>query len=294
MEKVLITGCLGFVGPYLEKELKKKYEVFGLDKRQSERSNHFACDVLDKKTLRKYFSRIKPAFVYHLAGFSSVKESISSPVLARDINVIGTKNILDILKDTNIKLGAQNIYPKDEGAFTGEISPGMLKSCGVSFAIIGHSERRTYFNETDSFINQKIDTAINADLIPVLCIGESAEERESEKTFSVLDKQLEIGLEGFSKDSLVNLVIAYEPIWAIGTGKTATPEQAQEVHKYIRELLGSIFDKETASNTRIQYGGSVKPDNIKDLIIKEDVDGALVGGASLKIDSFVGIVKGAI
>ena len=200
-------------------------------------------------------------------------------------------SLYDILKDTNIKLGAQNIYPKDEGAFTGEISPGMLKSCGVSFAIIGHSERRMYFNETDSFINEKIVAAVNAGLTPVLCIGESEEERESDRTFSVLDNQLKIGLEKLTKNFLSNLIIAYEPIWAIGTGKTATKEIAQEVHKFLREKLKSMFDESFSESVRILYGGSVKPGNIEELIKMPDIDGALVGGASLDAESFYNIIK---
>ena len=194
-----------------------------------------------------------------------------------------------LLKLSNVILGAQNVYYEEKGAYTGEISPGMLLSAGCSCVIIGHSERRQYFSETDEIVNKKIKTARNNNLEVILCVGESLDEREANRTFEVLDRELAGSLRDLSLDGIT---IAYEPIWAIGTGKTATKEQANEAHTYIREWLRK--NKDNADSVRIQYGGSVKPDNIESLMSEPEVDGALVGGASLKPDSFTGIVTGAI
>ncbi|MBF0224854.1 MAG: triose-phosphate isomerase [Desulfobacterales bacterium] len=196
-----------------------------------------------------------------------------------------------IIQDSNIGLGAQNIFWETEGAYTGEISPDMLLSAGCKYVIIGHSERRQYFNETDETVNKKIKAALQAELIPVFCIGETENERKLKKTFSVLDNQIKKGLKDFSTNDVNNLVIAYEPVWAIGTGLTATKEQAQEAHNYIRNLLNELFGKDIANGLRILYGGSVKPNNIKSLMEMEDIDGALVGGASLDAESFAKIIK---
>lgn len=196
----------------------------------------------------------------------------------------------DIVKGSNLSLGAQNIFWEKEGAFTGEISPQMLVSTGCRYVIIGHSERRQFFGDTDEAVNKKINAAIQADLIPVFCVGESAEERESNETFSVLDKQITKGLKGFGLEELKNLIIAYEPVWAIGTGKTATDDQAQEVHHFLRTLLGKQFGNSFAETVRILYGGSVKPNNVSGLMAKPDIDGALVGGASLDAEIFSEIV----
>jgi triosephosphate isomerase len=199
--------------------------------------------------------------------------------------------VAEAIQGTNIALGAQNLHWEAQGAFTGEISPNMLKAAGCHYAIIGHSERRQYFGETDQTVNRRIVAAINTDLIPVMCIGETEAQRESDETFSVLDKQVKIGLEGLFPDDLINLVVAYEPVWAIGTGKTATSDQAQEVHRFLRELLARQFDADFADTIRILYGGSVKPANIAELMAMQDIDGALVGGASLDADTFSQIVK---
>ena len=199
--------------------------------------------------------------------------------------------VAEAVEDTNVALGAQNLFWKVEGAFTGEISTGMLLSAGCSHVIIGHSERRQYFGETDASVNKKVKAAVAAGLIPVLCVGESETERDENKTFSVLDKQVKIGLEGLSLEDAATLVIAYEPIWAIGTGKTATQAQAQEVHRYLREWIGNNYTATLAESTRILYGGSVKPDNVTALMAQPDVDGALVGGASLDAETFSKIVK---
>jgi len=198
--------------------------------------------------------------------------------------------VSDVVKGTCISLGAQNLFWEAEGAYTGEISSSMLVSAGCQYVIIGHSERRQYFNETDESVNKKIKSSLNNGLIPVMCVGESEKERELKETFSVLDKQVKNGLEGFSPDDLKTLVFAYEPVWAIGTGKTATTEQAQEVHEFLRTMLEKKFGNRLAKSMRILYGGSVKPNNIADLMSMPDVDGALVGGASLDPETFSKIV----
>ena len=199
----------------------------------------------------------------------------------------------ELLIDSNIKLGAQDLYWEKEGAYTGEVSAAMLKDAGCEYVIIGHSERRQYFNETNETVNKKIKAALAAALLPIACVGETLKEREQQKTFDVVKSHITGALAGLSKADMLKLTIAYEPVWAIGTGKTATPEQAQEVHSYIRKLLSQLYDEETAELIRIQYGGSVKPENIKELKSQPDIDGALVGGASLKVDSFTNIVKGS-
>lgn len=197
----------------------------------------------------------------------------------------------EVMKGSNIGLGAQNVYWEEKGAFTGEISAPMLTSAGCAYVIIGHSERRTYFGETDATVNKRIFAALAEGLIPIVCVGETLEEREQEQTFDVIRRQVQEGLAGLSADQMASIVLAYEPVWAIGTGKTASPEQAQEVHAFIRNLLKDLFGDATAEATRIQYGGSVKPDNVSELMGQPDIDGALVGGASLKAESFEKIVK---
>ena len=199
--------------------------------------------------------------------------------------------VSEVLKGSMISLGAQNLFWENEGAFTGEISAAMLLSAGCSHVIIGHSERRQFFGETDDSVNKKLKAAIDSRLIPIVCMGESEKERESNETFSVLDKQISKGLKGFSSDDLKTLVIAYEPVWAIGTGQTATSEQAQEAHQFLRSLVEKSFGNILAKSLRILYGGSVKPDNIKELMARPDVDGALVGGASLNAETFSQIVN---
>ena len=193
------------------------------------------------------------------------------------------------IKGSNIKLGAQDMYFENKGAFTGEISPLMLKEVGVEYVIVGHSERRQVIGESDSLINKKIKSALENNLKAIFCIGETLEEREAGKTNTIISNQIKNGLNGV-KD-MGNIVIAYEPVWAIGTGKTATPEQAEEVHLFIRNLLKKIFNVKVSEETRILYGGSVKPDNIKGLISKEDIDGALVGGVSLDAKRFSEVIK---
>ncbi|MFA7294921.1 MAG: triose-phosphate isomerase [Candidatus Omnitrophota bacterium] len=201
--------------------------------------------------------------------------------------------LADALETSNIGVGGQDLYWQEEGAFTGEVSPMMLKDAGCQYVIIGHSERRQFFGETNETVNKKIKAALKFGLTPIVCVGENLQEREANKTFKVIEDHVNNGLSGISASDMLKLVVAYEPVWAIGTGKTATPEQAQEVHKFIRDLLKKNYSQEVADSVRIQYGGSVKPENIIELMNKPDVDGALVGGASLKADSFSAIVTKA-
>lgn len=199
--------------------------------------------------------------------------------------------VAEVVKGTSVALGAQNLFWKNEGAYTGEISPTMLSDIGCQYVIIGHSERRQYFGDTDESVNAKIRAALEHQLIPVFCVGETETQREAKETFSVLDKQVSKGLEGFSSESLSRLlVIAYEPVWAIGTGKTATTDQVQEVHAFLRSLVEKRFDNLLAKSVRILYGGSVKPDNVTEIMNMPDVDGALVGGASLSAKVFNSII----
>ncbi|WP_442888354.1 triose-phosphate isomerase [Congregicoccus parvus] len=206
----------------------------------------------------------------------------------------GLESASKALEGSAIKLGAQNMHPKASGAFTGEISAEMLRSLFASYVILGHSERRQYFGETDAFINEKVTAALKNLLKPILCIGETLQERESGKTLDVVKTQLEGGLAGVDASNAVNIVLAYEPVWAIGTGKVATTEQAQEVHAFIRGWLATRFDKAVAGKMRILYGGSMKPSNAPELLAQEDIDGGLIGGASLEAKSFVDLVKAAM
>lgn len=201
--------------------------------------------------------------------------------------------VAKIIAGGPLALGAQNLYPATEGAFTGEISPIMIKDAGCRYVILGHSERRQYFHETDDFINEKVKIALQYSLVPIVCIGETPAQRENRQFLEAIKNQFEQSFADLTKEDMVRLVIAYEPVWAIGTGKTATPEQAEQMHSYIRRLLNEKYGDEVASRVLILYGGSVKPDNIASLIKKPNVDGALVGGASLKAESFAEIVSQA-
>jgi triosephosphate isomerase len=198
-----------------------------------------------------------------------------------------------IIGNAKILLAAQNMHWDQSGAYTGEISPLMLMEAGCTHVILGHSERRIHFQETDGMIDMKANAAVQLGLIPIICIGEALQEREADQTFEVVRKQLEGSLLTFRDDKTLpsSTILAYEPVWAIGTGRTATPDQAQEVHHFVRQWIGETFSKETADLIRILYGGSVKPDNVKDLMSMTDIDGALVGGASLKADSFISLIR---
>jgi triosephosphate isomerase len=199
--------------------------------------------------------------------------------------------VQNVIKNTNIDLGAQDMFWEKEGAYTGEISPIMLKNVGCKFVIVGHSERRIHFNETDENVNKKIKAAILEGLTPIVCVGERLDEREKGQAFCVVADQISEGFAGFTKENMLKTVIAYEPVWAIGTGKTATPQIAQEMHSYIRKIIAGVTSSNIAEKIRIIYGGSVKPDNIRGLLNEQDIDGALVGGASLSSESFVSIIK---
>lgn len=203
-------------------------------------------------------------------------------------------DVHELLLDSEMALGAQDLYWEDKGAFTGEVSGPLLKDAGCTYVIVGHSERRQFFYENDETVNKKTKAALNAGLIPIVCVGETLKERETEQTFHVIEKQIKGGLKELSSEEMGRAVIAYEPVWAIGTGKVATPEQAEEVHAFIRKELFKTFGTAIAVSTRILYGGSVKADNIALLMAKEDIDGALVGGASLEAGQFAAIVKNTV
>ncbi len=197
----------------------------------------------------------------------------------------------EVLAGSDIKLAAQNMYWEEQGAFTGEISPLMLKEIGCKYVILGHSERRQFFGETDETVNKKVKAALKHGLVPIVCVGETLEQRESGVTEKVIETQVRGALAELDQAQTASLVMAYEPVWAIGTGRTASDDDAQKVNGFIRNLLTELAGKEAAEKVRIQYGGSVKPENAAALMSKPDIDGALVGGASLKPDSFAGIIK---
>ncbi|MEI6845758.1 MAG: triose-phosphate isomerase [Candidatus Firestonebacteria bacterium] len=221
---------------------------------------------------------------FKLEGVSDVEVVVCPPFLA-------IYPVAQFLKGGNIKLGAQNCYFEKKGAFTGEVSPSMLKEAGCAYVILGHSERRQYFKETNELINKKIKAVLAEGLLAIVCVGETLEEREKNIWKEVIKTQVTGCLAGFTGEEVSKMVLAYEPVWAIGTGKVASKEQAQEVHKFIRDLVEKLYDKVTAEALRIQYGGSVKPDNVSILMSEPDIDGALVGGAALEADSFVKLVK---
>ena len=201
------------------------------------------------------------------------------------------QTVYNLVKGTKLALGAQNCHFEDSGAFTGEVSPLMLKDLGCQYVIIGHSERRQKFGEMDELINKKLKALHKHQLKPILCVGETLEEREAGRLKEVVERQVRGCLADVPQEKMLTTVIAYEPVWAIGTGRNATPEQAEEMHIFIRDLLGKMYSKDVAEKVRIQYGGSVKPENIKELMAQPDIDGALVGGASLKPDQFIPLIQ---
>lgn len=204
---------------------------------------------------------------------------------------ISLYNAFQSLKDTPVKVAAQNMHFAEKGAYTGEVSAKMLKSIGVSTVILGHSERRAQFQETNEILSKKVSAAIDNEMTAIFCFGEELKERKSEKHFEVVKEQLEEGIFHLPKEAWKNVVLAYEPVWAIGTGETASPEQAQEVHAYVRKIVAEKYDQETADEVSILYGGSVKPDNAAEIFAKEDVDGGLIGGASLNAIDFIAIIN---
>ena len=223
-------------------------------------------------------------------------ETLKPLVVNDEVDVVFCVPAIDIIpvveaaKGTNIQVGAENMYFEEKGAYTGEISPAMLVDAGVKYVVLGHSERREYFKESDEFINEKVKAVLAAGMLPILCIGEKLEERESGKTAEVTETQIRGGLKDLTAEEAKKVIVAYEPVWAIGTGRTATPEMAQETHRQVRDVLVSMFGNETAEEMIIQYGGSMKPDNAVELLAQKDIDGGLIGGASLKASSFAEIV----
>jgi len=198
--------------------------------------------------------------------------------------------VADAVAGTPVELGAQNLYAADDGAFTGEVNAGMLTDVGCRYVILGHSERRALMGETDDQVNEKLNAALAGNLVPIVCVGETLADREAGNTEKVVESQIRGSLHGLDEVRAAGIVVAYEPVWAIGTGKTASPEQAEEVHAFIRQLLSDLFTDDVAAQIRIQYGGSVKPGNARELLGQPNIDGALVGGASLKVDDFAGII----
>ena len=219
-----------------------------------------------------------------VAGVENVK-IIVCPVFT------AVKSVADVLKGSNVKVGAQDMYWETSGAYTGEVSGEMLLEAGAEYVIIGHSERRQYFGETNETVNKKLKKALSIGLKPIVCIGETLADRESGATEAVVEKQVREGFVGLTAEEMKGTVIAYEPVWAIGTGKTATAEQAEAVHAFVRNLVSQLWDKETADAVVIQYGGSMKPENVASLLAQPDIDGGLIGGAALKADSFEKLVK---
>jgi len=240
----------------------------------------------------KMFKTVDETVAY-LREFCALTAGVSGAEIVVAPPFTALRAAADAAKGSNVGIAAQDCYWEREGAFTGEVSIAMIKDAGAGYVIIGHSERRRLFGDTDAWVNRKAHAVIAADLTPIVCIGETLEERDANQTLAVLDRQLGAALEGMTPAQVASLVIAYEPVWAIGTGRNATPAQAGEAHAHIRARLAAAFGREAAQACHILYGGSVKPDNIKDLMAIEDVDGALVGGASLSVPSFFAIVTGA-
>lgn len=218
-----------------------------------------------------------------------VADVICEVVVCPSFTTIST--VADLTEDTKFRVGAQNVFHEESGAYTGEVSPSMLTDLGVSYVIVGHSERRSIFKEADRCVNKRVRIVLQHGMSPILCVGESLNQRESGETVAFIHSQLEMGLLGVPAEEMTEVVIAYEPIWAIGTGRTATAEQAGEVCQSIREKIATMYTPEIAEQVRILYGGSVKPDNAKDILAQSHVDGALVGGASLEAEAFTGIIK---
>ena len=237
----------------------------------------------------KMFKTVHEAVVFVKELKSLVKEMTGVEIVVAP-PFTAVHAVAEAARNSNIGVAAQDVYWEREGAFTGEISPAMVREAGAEYVIVGHSERRRLFSETDAIVNRKTIAAFGAGLIPIVCVGETLEERERNETLSVLDRQITSGLEQLTADQIAELVVAYEPVWAIGTGRTATAQQAGEAHTHIRARLRQWFGAPAAETSHVIYGGSVKPDNIRELIAEPDVDGALVGGASLELRSFADIV----
>ena len=237
----------------------------------------------------KMFKTVQEAVAF-VADLSSLVKDITDVDIIVAPPFTALHATAEAARHTNIRVAAQNLHWEREGAFTGEVAPAMIKEAGAAYAIVGHSERRRLFGETDPIVNRKTLAAIGAGLTPIVCVGETLEERERNETLDVLDRQIKDGLDQLTAERIAELVVAYEPVWAIGTGRTATSAQAGEVHTHLRKRLRQWFGADAADRCRVIYGGSVKPDNIRELVAEPDVDGALVGGASLDVTSFGEIV----
>jgi triosephosphate isomerase len=240
----------------------------------------------------KMFKTVDETVAY-LREFCALTSGIAGAEIVVAPPFTALRAAADAAKGTTVGIAAQDCHWEREGAFTGEISVAMIRDAGAGYVIVGHSERRRLFGDTDEWVNRKVCAVLAGDLTPVVCIGETLEERDANQTLAVLDRQIDAALAGLTPAQVARLVVAYEPVWAIGTGRNATPAQAGEAHAHVRARLRGTFGPEAAGACRILYGGSVKPDNIKDLMALEDVDGALVGGASLTVPSFFAIVTGA-
>ena len=238
----------------------------------------------------KMFKTVHEAVVFVRELRPLVKDATDVEIVVAPA-FVAVQPVADALRDSNIGVAAQDVFWEREGAFTGEVSAPMIKDAGAEYAIIGHSERRRLFGDTDATVNKKVRAALAADLTPIVCVGETLEERERNDTLAVLDRQIKNGLDGFTAEQVADFIVAYEPVWAIGTGRVATAAQAQEAHQHIRGRLRQWFGAGAAEKCRILYGGSVKPDNIAELIREPDVDGGLVGGASLDVKSFAALVS---
>jgi triosephosphate isomerase (TIM) len=240
----------------------------------------------------KMFKTVQEA-VFFVKELKSAVKDVAGVEIVVAPTFTALHSVAEAARNSNIGVAAQDLYWEKEGAFTGEVAAAMVKEAGAEYAIVGHSERRRLFGETDTIVNRKVMAAIASDLTPIMCIGETLEEREAGETFSVLDRQVKDGLDRLTSEQVADLVVAYEPVWAIGTGRTATAAQASEAHAHIRKRLRQWFGADAADRCHVIYGGSVKPDNIQELCADPDVDGALVGGASLEIRSFAAIVTGS-
>jgi triosephosphate isomerase len=241
----------------------------------------------------KMFKTVHEAVVFVKELRSAVKDIVGVEIVVGP-PFTALHAVAEAARNSNIGVAAQDLYWEKEGAFTGEISPAMVKEAGAEYAIVGHSERRRLFGETDAIVNRKVTAVIGANLTPIMCIGETLEEREANETFAVLDRQMKDGLDRLTAEQVGELIVAYEPVWAIGTGRNATAAQAGEAHAHIRTRLRQWFGGHAADHCHVIYGGSVKPDNIRELIAEPDVDGALVGGASLDVRSFAAIVTNSV
>ena len=237
----------------------------------------------------KMFKTVHDAVVYTKEFRTMVKDATAIDIVVAPA-FLAVHAVAEAARNSPVAVSAQDVFWEKEGAFTGEVSAAMVREAGAEYVIVGHSERRQYFGETDQAVNRKTVAALAADLVPIVCIGETLEQRERNETMDVLDRQIKVGLDGLTGAQVSGLVLAYEPVWAIGTGRTATSQQAQEVHEHIRGRLRAWFGGDAADGCRVIYGGSVKPDNIAELVAQPDVDGALVGGGSLDPRSFADIV----